>query len=230
MIKSLVLFTMLNVMPMELPSAITDSEIYVTNVENERIEDNELPLFSTYKEEIQHIRRAYVLHILHLALLGINVYNIEPVNVELNLGLRTEERGGYYVYATEPNQTVNRRNLTKNTIVLYKSSLPKEDNSKFDFYTDTLLHEYGHHIGFSKVHYNQQYLAYNKVRDNMIYMVDINYNQHTVEWRNSLYEQFAESYNELFLPNYENVSAAPNLTKKEKAVFKNLIREKFNTN
>lgn len=174
------------------------------------------------KLNIKYVTEAYYSHFKQLEDMGVNTNNIQDFQIVIDTSNRTYSTGGYYVYTSEYH-TVNRNNFDKNSVVLY---LNLANNSKMkNHITKTFIHEFGHHIGFSKYHYNFDYSNYKSIVGYKDFVTNDAVYHYNSFWRSQIYEQFAETYTELFINNYENMSAVPTMNiNKKKALKRDLVK------
>lgn len=186
---------------------------------NENIYDYQDGIIYDFKgNEERHLKRlvaiesVYYEHMRQLLSIGVNVDLIEDFQIVLNGDNETIATGGYYVYHGL-HKAPEKYNFDKNTIVLYYPT--NLSMFQLNLY-NTYIHEFGHHVGFSKLHKDKEFDVYKNIRNNKEYYEDKDYFWYPVEWRNNIYEQFAETYMELFIKNYDNVSSAPSLSDEQK--------------
>ena len=186
---------------------------------NEKVYDYQDGIIYDFKgNEERHLKRlvaiesVYYEHMRQLLSIGVKVDSIEDFQIVLNGDNETIATGGYYVYHGL-HKAPEKYNFDKNTIVLYYPT--NFSMFQLNLY-NTYIHEFGHHVGFSKLHKESDFDVFRDIRSNQEYYENEDYFWYPAEWRNSIYEQFAETYMELFIKNYENVSSAPNLSDNQK--------------
>lgn len=178
---------------------------------------------TTIQQQVFYIREAYFTHMKQMIQKGYDIRKLNDVQFVIDYHRTTINTGGRYTYVSRPH-TTNPNNVETNTVWFshYKGNNIKNDT----FYT--LVHEFGHHVGFDKYHFNFEFDDFKNLRRNNTYIANNSFKQYTTTWRNNIIEQFAETYTELFIDGYQNRSATPNLTRNQRIEFYQSLRTAIN--
>lgn len=210
----------------QLPEEVTEFGYQYTkqicsNYPDIRVESNGAIIpTDMYWEEVMSLGEIVNHHNWQLTQYGVDVCKIRPYDVVYDVTPSTGTDGGYYVSVGTGILTYNEHNYTRPTIVIDKHI----HGNRFQNMHSTYIHEFGHHIGFEYLHKGYNYRWYKElVGGEYTTLEDMDH--YYAEWRSIPYEQFAESYVELFVSNYTNHSAVPNLESYQEEEFINKLIE-----
>lgn len=208
--------------------------LYLKNLPEIQISENQLEIDNVYHQNI--LTNYYLLniirleHYLELSKMGIDFTTLDIPNVYLDISRNNyvNTGGTYYVKGSEE---IEGQVLDKARIEVFSRQLDTTQDDFFYLYEqlkDTYVHEFGHHVGFTKYHTNYVYDDFIKIRGKQ-YQTNISLMWYQPTWRNTLFEQFAETYAEIYLgTDYINKSAVPNLTDEQRKEFIKVLRQKVN--